>query len=821
MRMAPAFAGAAALVASSVVLAATAGPSPVPAAPPAVATPAAANAETDKYKALLTRYCVSCHNTRNPTAGLAFNTMDLGKIGEDGAVWEKVSRKLRGRMMPPPGSSRPDDATYTAFVDFLEGHLDREAERAPDPGRVALHRLNRKEYANAVRDLFGLKVNPAALLPQDDTSDSFDNIAEVLQVSAAFLDQYINAADKIAIEAVGDGRLKYERVVIKPDPGLSQGAYIPGLPLGTRGGIVVDYVIPADGDYDLIFNGPGYGRYDDLLRPDRFVALVDGRIVYDSAKDDVPVDESKLAAGVPLSERHTTVRVHLTAGTHKLGGTYFATPAVAQKWTLESLKPQVGVVSHVLSDMQVAGPIRPEGAKPAPLGRTPSRDRIFICRPAKAAQEEACARKIVAKLARRAFRRPVTAAEMDARLRFYREGHRIGGFETGVQHAIMSILVSPSFLYRTTTVPKGLPVGAAFPLNDIDLASRLSFFLWSSIPDEQLLKVAEQGRLKDPKVLEAQVRRMLADPRADSLAGNFAFQWLHLEPMETLEPDPALFPQFDNSLRAAFAEETKLFVDSVFRENQSVLKLLTADYTFVNERLARHYGIRNVTGNSFRRVQLDNPVRYGLLGKGAVLFATSYGDRTAPVIRGAWLLENIMGTPPSPPPPNVEGFPENVVGEKTLTIRALLAQHRSNAACNACHGIMDPLGLSLENFDAVGEWRTKDRFAGEPIDASATMVNGDKLNGVVDLRTEIMKRPDQFVQTLTEKLMTYGIGRSMNYRDMPTVRAIVRKSAPSNYRFADIVMGIVQSEQFRTSKVPGKPGATQVATASTAPARAK
>ena len=819
MRLVPVAIASVMLAGSSIVLAATAGKPPAPAP---VASPAPGkDDEAVRYKALLTRYCVACHSTANPTAGLAFTDADLTKVGENGAMWEKVSRKLRGRMMPPPGIPRPDDATYTAFVDFLEGHLDQAALKSPDPGRVVLHRLNRKEYANAVRDLFALKVDPNTLLPQDDTSDSFDNIADVLQVSAAFLDQYINAADSIATKAVGDAKLKYERVIVKPDPGLSQGAYIPGLPLGTRGGIVTDYVIPADSDYDLIFNGPGYARYDDILRPDRFVALVDGKLVYDSVKDDKPVDESKLAAGLPRSERHTTVRVHLTAGVHKLGGTYFASPATAATWTLENLTPQIGVVSHVLSDLQVAGPIKPEGAKPVPLGRTPSRDAIFICRPKTAAQEEPCARKIVASIARRAFRRPVTEADIEPRMRFYRQGAKTGGFEAGVQQAVMAILVSPSFLYRTTAPPKGLQAGASFPISDLDLASRLSFFLWSSIPDDQLLTLAEKGRLKDPRVLEGQVRRMLADPKADSLAGNFAFQWLHLEPMETLEPDPALFPEFDQTLRVALAEETRLFVGSIFQENQSVLRLLTADYTFVNERLARHYGIRNVTGNQFRRVHLDNPARWGLLGKGAVLFATSYGDRTAPVIRGAWLLENIMGTPPTPPPPNVEGFPENVVGEKTLTIRALLAQHRAQPSCNNCHGIMDPLGLSLENYDAVGEWRAKDRFAGEPIDASATMVSGDKLNGVVDLRAQLIKRPDQFVQTLTEKLMIYGTGRSMTYRDMPTIRAIVRKSAAANYRFADLVMGIVQSDQFKRSKVPGTSGPTQVATANAPTNRAK
>ncbi len=819
MRFAPAVLGSLLLAASSMVLAAhAAGDAPAKAqktVAPVVASGVAVpdkNADPQTWRDLLDRYCVACHNEGNPTAGLAFDTQDMAKVEQNGQIWEKVVRKLRGRMMPPPGFPRPQDETYASFVTFLEGHLDTAAAKSPDPGRVVLHRLNRKEYANAVRDLFELKVDPAALLPQDDTSDSFDNVAEVLQVSASFLDQNISAARAVAIEATGDPKLKPVRVNLKPDPLLSQGAHVDGLPLGTRGGLVVDHVFPAEGDYTLTFNGPGIGVYDSWAgepeREDRFIAVADGKIIFDSLKDG-----PALAPPVPVGiarPRRAIAKVHLTAGKHRIGGAYVASTYLAPLATLEPIRPSTGIFGPVMTNLEVAGP-----ANAVALGSSPSRDAIFSCRPAKAepTAEKACAEKIVARIARRAYRRPVSEADLAAPMRFYESGHKVGGFEKGVQQALMAVLASPNFLYRSTAVPRGLQVGAQYAVSDVDLASRLSFFLWSSIPDDTLLNLAEQNRLHEPKVLQAQVKRMLADPKADSLVTNFAYQWLHLAALDTIDPDPAIFPEFDSALRAAMKEEVHQFVGSVFHGDDNVLKLLTADYTFVNERLARHYGMDGIIGNEFRRVQLKSAQRWGILGKAGVLVVTAYPDRTSPVLRGAWLLENIMGTPPSPPPPNVGAFPENVVGEKTLTIRALLAQHRENPTCNACHGMMDPLGLSLENFDAIGEWRQKDRFAGEAIDASATMVSGEKMNGVVDLRAQLMKRPEQFVQTLTEKLMVFALGRSVDHRDMPSVRAIVRKAAPDNYRFSALIMGIVESDQFRKSKVPGATGPTTVASA--------
>ena len=806
MRLAPALiATALVLVASSAVLAAAAVGAQVPGgSAPVVSAPAVQPDEAVTYKALLTRYCVACHNTANPTAGLALNTLDLTQAGPNAPVMEKLVRKLRGRMMPPPGMPRPDEATTNAFVAWMETHLDQAAAAAPDPGRVALHRLNRKEYANAVRDLFALDVSPAALLPQDDTSDGFDNIADVLQTSPIFLDQYISADRAVAIEAVGDPKLKSVLVSLKPTPGVSQNAYVEGLPLGTRGGLVTDHVFPGEGDYELTFTGSPTFVYDYPVRDDRFLVVVDGKVVSDSAKTPAPTLE-KLPVGVARG-RKTTVKLHLAGGLHHIGAAYVATTYQAPLNPLSPLKVVSGIAGPVVTGLDISGPTNPVG-----LGHSPSRDAIFICHPANTAAELPCARRIIARVARRAYRRPVTEADLEPPLRFFKDGQKVGGFETGVQQALMAILVSPSFLYRATTVPKGLAPGAPFAIDDIDLASRLSFFLWSSIPDDQLLRLAEQGRLRQPKVLQAQVRRMLADPRSESLVTNFGFQWLHLGALDTADPDPNIFPDFDADLRVAFREEMRLFMDSVLRGDQSVLKLLNADYTFVNERLARHYGVPDVVGNRFRRVELADRARWGLLGKGGVLLVTSYGNRTAPVVRGAWLLENILGTPPSPPPPTVGGLVENVDGQKALTVREMMAVHRRQASCNVCHGVMDPLGLSLENFDAIGAWRTKDRFAGEVIDASATMVSGDKMNGVVDLRAQLLKRPDQFVQTFTEKLMTFGLGRSLDYRDMPRVRAIVRGAKASDYRFSDLVMGIVQSDQFRMSRAPLGSGPTQVA----------
>ena len=760
------------------------------------APPPVAQDQASTYKAMFTRYCVACHNSKALTAGLDLGSVDLNAVPQNAEVLEKVVRKLQGRMMPPPGMPRPDEPTTEAFLAWAQAHLDDAAAKAPDPGRVVLHRLNRDEYANAVRDLFALQVSPAAVLPQDDTSDGFDNIADVLQTSPAFLDQYISAARTVAINAVGDAKMRSSTVVIKPTPGQAQGAHIEGLPLGTRGGFLTEQVLPAEGDYQLVIRGSKTFNYDYVVPDDRLVAIVDGKLVYDSAKD--PTPPAKVPLGVAKGHDFT-FKVHLTGGRHTIGAGYITPTYHANLSELTPYKVSTGFAGPTFVSADLTGP-----NNPVSLGHSPSRDAIFSCRPKTKAEEEPCARRIITSLAHRAYRRPVTDKDIEPPLRFYRTGAKVGGFETGMQQAIMAVLVSPSFLYRTTSAPKGLAEGAGYPVSDIDLASRLSFFLWSSIPDDELLKTAEQNRLHQPKVLEAEVRRMLADPRSETLVSNFGFQWLHLEALDTTDPDPNIFPEWDNDLRAAYKEEMRLFLGSVTHGDQSVLQWLNGDYTFVNERLAREYGIPNVVGNNFRRVHLTDPARFGILGKGAVLTTTSYANRTSPVLRGAWLLENVLGTPPHAPPPGVGAITENVDGQKALTVREQLAAHRKQASCNACHGIMDPLGLSLENYDAIGGWRTKDRFAGEAIDASGTTVTGAKLNGVGDLRALIAKRPEQFVQTITERLMIYGLGRSITYKDVPAIRAIVRNAKGSDYRFSDLVLGVVNSDQFRLSKIPAK-----------------
>jgi mono/diheme cytochrome c family protein len=741
-RPSPLLTGLLAATAIGASVAATAfaqGSKPARSAAAAPADPAAT------YKAMFTRYCVACHNSKTLTAGLDLGSVDLNKVGENAPTLEKVVRKLQGRMMPPPGMPRPDEATTEAFLGWAQAHLDEAAAKAPDPGRVVLHRLNRDEYANAVRDLFALEVNPAALLPQDDTSDGFDNIADVLQVSPVFLDQYISAARTVAISAVGDAKMRPATLALKPRPGLSQGAHIEGLPLGTRGGFLADPVLAAEGDYEIRIHGSKTFNYDYAVPDDRLVAVVDGKLVYDSAKDMTP--PPKLPLGV--ARGHDFVfKIHLAGGRHTIGAGYITPAYHAYLTELSPYKTHTGYVGPTVTAAEVAGP-----SNPVALGPSPSRDAIFACRPKSKAEEEPCAHRIIASLTRRAYRRPVTDKDLAPPMRFFRDGQKAGGFETGMQQAIMAVLASPSFLYRTTAVPKGLAEGAAYPVSDVDLASRLSFFLWSSIPDEQLLQLAEQGRLRQPAVLKAQVKRMLADPRSESLVTTFGFQWLHLEALDTIDPDPNIFPEFDNDLRAAYKEEMRLFLGSVIHGDQSAMVLLNGNYTFANERLAKAYGLQGVVGNRFRKVTLTDPARFGILGKGAVLTTTSYANRTSPVLRGAWLLENVLGTPPHPPPPGVGAITENVDGQKALTVREQLAAHRKQASCNACHGIMDPLGLSLENFDAIGGWRTKDRFAGEAIDASGTTVTGAKLNGVNDLRALIARRPDQFVQTLTERLM--------------------------------------------------------------------
>lgn len=746
----------------------------------------AASSDLSAHRAMLDRYCVTCHNQKAKTANLMFDTMDLTHVGQDAAVWERAVRKLRGGMMPPPGMPRPDPATVNSFVSFLEASLDQAALASPNPGSVALHRLNRAEYQNAMKDVLGVDVDAAALLPRDDISNGLDNIANVLKVSPSFLDQYIAAAREVSRLAISHpAPSEPVKAVLHGQP-----ADPASLPLGAQGGIVAEYLFPYDGDYDFTITGPNR------------ILTIDGQ---------------------PVS---TNGFVHVKAGTHQLGLTAAAHSFAEPEGMLQSFVPGRAFPGYGFPPggagpggrrapagpgIEIIGPYHPTG-KPV---LTESRARIFVCMPPNESEEDSCAAKILSDVAHRAFRRPATAKDLVAPMAFFKEGRKNSGtFEGGIQNGLIAIIASPKFLYRAEPPPTGLAPGTNYRISDLELASRLSFFLWSTVPDDELLKVAEQGRLKDPKVFEEQVRRMLANEKSRSLVTNFASEWLKLRDIDTIDPDPFIYPNFDPSLRTAFRRELELFVDSIQREDRSVLDLLTANYTFVNERLALHYGIPNVRGEEFRRVQLPDSTRYGLLGKGAILMVTSYANRTSVVLRGNYILENILGTPPSPPPPNVPAFKENKEGEKPHTVRETMEMHRANPTCNACHGVIDPLGFALENFDTVGAWRGKDRFTRTVIDASGKLMDGTVVTGPDDLRKALMSRPNEFVETMTEKFLMYALGRGLSPYDMPMVRKIVRDASHDNYRFSSIVMGIAESAPFQMERTPeAAPKQVQVASA--------
>jgi len=760
-------------------------------------------AQADRHWGMLKTYCVACHNAKLRNGGIAFDELDPAGVPEHAQTWEKVVRKLRGGMMPPPGMRRPEHAESDAFVAWMEGYLDAAAALNPNPGDVALHRLNRKEYANAVYDLLGLKLDASELLPQDAQSDGFDNIADVLQTSPAFFNQYVAAARSVAVQAVGkpDPR-PGSQTYFNPNKG-AQAFHVDGLPLGTRGGFAVEHLFPADGEYEMNLPSPLRGIwFIGIEHQSTLIVTLDGAKVYQTTiggpEDERALDIDQSPAQEKIIARVKNIRFKAKAGPHQVAVTFLAQTLSESDDRLISQGDSTGFDRMArVSSFEIRGPYNPTG-----LSTTPSRQRIFTCYPKTASEEQACATKIISTVAHRAYRRPVSDDDMRGLLAFYEAGRKRGDFDEGIRSALTRILASPYFLYRlTATDPENKIAEATYRVRDVDLASRLSFFLWSSVPDDELLKTAEAGRLKDPAVLEREVRRMLADPRAQTLATNFAYQWLQLGDLDQIVPDPKVFPAAD--ARDEMVREVELFVESVFREDRNVVDLMTADYTYLNERLAVHYGIRDVKGDSFRRVQLADPMRRGLLGKGAVLMVSSYPDRTSPVRRGAWILENITGTPPVPPPPDVSALlKDNKVGDKVFkTVRERMAEHRSKASCNQCHGIMDPIGFSLENFDAVGRWRTVEMFAGTAIDPTGSLPDGTKLAGPGDLRAALLRNPEQFVQTLTEKLMTYGLGRRLEYYDMPTVRRILHTAAAEKYRFSSLVMGIVSSDAFRLKKV--------------------
>jgi len=773
----------------------------------APAAPAAASPDT--YRAMLNQYCVGCHNQRVKTAEVAFDNVDLAQVGEHADLWEKAIRKLKAGMMPPPGARRPEKATADAFAAWLETSLDEHAAAHPDPGRVAVHRLNRTEYAAAIGDLLALKVDAAALLPKDDEADGFDNIANVLAVSPSFLDQYISAARVVTNRALGVPGTKATSVTYRPARTTDQAVRVDGLPLGTRGGLIFEHNFPADGDYKLNVNGlPIAGYLRGMEYQHTVVVLLDGAKIFENTiggpEDLKYIDQQQAAAVTAVNNRFQNIPLKLKAGPHKVGVTFVARSMAESDDVLHLFRPGAGEERiPKIGTVDVLGPFTAEG-----VGDTPSRQRVLVCKPATAADEEPCAKRILGTLARRAYRRPVSDQDLAAPMAFYAKGREGADFEAGLREALPAILASPKFLYRAERTPAGVAPGTVHRITSLELASRLSFFLTGRGPDEELLRVAERNTLSEPAVLDAQVKRLLASPNSHTLVTAFAFQWLKMRALDEVEPDAVIFPNFDESLRGAFKTELDLFIRSIIAEDRSVLDFMTANHTFVNERLALHYGIPYIRGEHMRRVTLTDSNRFGLLGKGGVLLATSYPNRTAPVIRGAWMLENLLGTPPAAPPPDVEAFRENKDGEKALSVRAIMEQHRAKPSCNACHGVMDPLGFALENFDAIGEWRTKDRYAGDSIDPSGTLVDGTPIRGAVDLRAALIKRPQQFVQTITEKLMTYALGRAVEAHDMPAVRKIVRDTARDNYRFSSIVKGIVTSMPFQMRKAASAENST-------------
>jgi hypothetical protein len=750
------------------------------------------------HRELLDTYCVTCHNSRAEAGGVALDSRDPAHVAEDPELWERVVRKLRSGTMPPQGMRRPDPTVLATFVGHLESELDRRAASTPNPGRPVLRRLNRAEYANAIRDLLTLDVDVAALLPPDDSGYGFDNIGDVLTVTPALLDRYLAAADRISALAVGDAELGPGAEIYRARHDLSQDQHIEGLPLGTNGGMLVRHTFPLDGEYLIqakLFRS-NIESVRGLESQNQLEILLDGERVHVASvggdADFAAAVENPTLAGDAVDARLQT-RVTVKAGPRNVGVTFVQKRGEGTRRLQPFLRSSADTFDSTgrphVERVTITGPFTPGGA-----GDTPARKRIFVCRPTDASAEDACARRILTRLARRAYRRAVTPDELNGLMTFYANGRRKGPFDTGIQMALRRMLASPKFVLRPERERDSAP-GVPYAVAGDELAARLSFFLWSSIPDDELLTVGGAGRLSDRTVLVRQVRRMLADPRAEALVANFAGQWLQLRNLGRVVPNSNEFPDFDDNLRQSLRRETELFFQSIIREDRSLLDLLTADYTFVNERLAKHYGIANVYGSHFRRITLTDDARKGLLGKGAVLTVTSHVDRTSPVVRGKWLLENILGTPPPPPPAVVPPLPETEPGQKPRTLRAQMEVHRQNPACAGCHKLMDPLGFALENFDAVGAWRTVD--AGNPIDASGQLADGTKVDGVVTLRQALVNRADVFVQTFVEKLLTYALGRGLTADDMPVVRAIGREAAANHYRFSTIVLGIVTSAPFQ------------------------
>jgi Protein of unknown function (DUF1592)/Protein of unknown function (DUF1588)/Protein of unknown function (DUF1585)/Protein of unknown function (DUF1587)/Protein of unknown function (DUF1595) len=718
----------------------------------------------------LKQYCSKCHNTEDFSGGFAIDQLNPADLHSDAALWEKVVRKLRSGMMPPPGEDRPAVIDISTVVNGLETALDKVAAQHPNPGAVVLHRMNRNEYANAVRDLLAVPVKGEQLLPADDSASGFDNIASALVMSPALMQSYVTAASRISRLAVGDMGSSPVVTSFRPPAGISQSVHIDGLPLGTRGGIRVQHVFPLDAEYEfsILRSGPNNFALPIVGTRDPIEVAIDGERV------------ALIEPGKP-----TRIRLDVKAGLHTVQIAFLHTAAEQEVNDLFA----VHAASASVGGFDLRGPFNPQG-----VGNTESRRRIFACYPKEASEQSACARKIITNLATRAWRAPVKEAAVNDLLGFYRQGAELRDFDTGVQYALARILSDPRFVYRFEQEPEEIRVGDIYAINGHELASRLSFFLWSSIPDDELLRAASAGELRQAKKLEQQIDRMLSDPRADALVQNFAAQWLGLRQLATIDPTST---EYDGTLRESMKRETDLLFSSILREDRSVLDLLNADYTFVDERLARHYGIAHIRGSQFRRVAVSDANRRGILGHASVLTLTSAPNRTSAVKRGQWVLENLLGTPPPQPPPGVEvkldQAPEP--GAAPTTLRQRLEQHRANPSCGACHGVIDPIGIALENFDAIGKWR--DNAEGQPVDAVTALWDGTPLHGAADLRKALLARSPEFVEAVAEKLLAYGLGRKVEYSDMPAVRSIVRGAKAQNYKLQDVIKGVALSPAFR------------------------
>jgi mono/diheme cytochrome c family protein len=771
------------------------------------------SAGASPHRAVLDRYCVTCHSERMRTAGFSLEKIDLARVADGAEVWEKVVRKLRTGAMPPAGMPRPEPASVDALLGYLETALDRAAAAHPNPGRPSLRRLTRTEYSNAIRDLLAVEIDAGSLLPADDSRFGFDNIGNVLTLSPLLAERYLALARLVRRRALGDPAIRPAFELYEVSKHLIQEDRAgEDLPFGSRGGIAVHHHFPVDGEYifkvRLQRNSREYIR--GMQEPHDLDVRLDGARIrrftiggerrgksaglFSTASMGEVAQEQYERTADEILDVHQWVE----AGAHLVSAAFIKDGAVPEgplqpRMTMYDFAQYKGGEPGVAS-LAIGGPYNAKG-----VGETASRRKVFVCRPTGLADQAPCARKILATLARRAYRRPTTDEDVQTLLAFYRTGRREGGFDAGIGLALERILAGPEFLFRIERDPPNVTSGTAYRVSDLELASRLSFFLWSSLPDDELLDLAERSRLKDPAVLEQQVRRMLADTRANSLVSSFAAQWLHLRNLRSAAPDLERFPYFDENLREAFRIETELFFESVLREDRSVLDLLSADYTFVNERLARHYGIPDIYGSHFRRVRFTSANRGGLLGHGSILTVTSYSNRTSPVIRGKWVLDNILGTPPPPPPPNVPALKERDNQGKIISMRTLMEQHRANPVCASCHRVMDPLGFALENFDGIGTWRTLD--ANTPIDASGVLPDGTAFRGLAELRQVLLqRRGEEFASTVTDRLLTYALGRGLEYYDAPIVRSITRNAAPGGYKLSSLLVGVAKSTPFQMRK---------------------